>query len=722
MLLAIVFAHVWGVLELVALASLTRTIRARTALAALGAGLYTCSLTAILLQTGWTQLVARLASKYLFEIVQIASYTLDPFIEEFVKVLPLIVLIWMIPSVRRQWSTADCVVIGAASGAGFGLAENLFRFSGEVNKCYPVNGGWEVVKVMSVSQPTVPSLTTSLTSWLPAGVAGGNPFSSGLSPDHFNVHLEWSALAGLAVALIFLTRSNLSRVAGVILWLYVGADHAANNLTLSGRTVTLSVLAAPLNSLRGVLCLMPAVALVVAWWLDRTRQQAARAPELALATERHSTSRIFGVLQSALARPPRSILWVENLILTRRAYATNSCSQPDSAKEVQQAVIILRDRTDRLTDGLKPLAPEAHHGGAGKDRSFFRQPQFFVWLLLMLPSVAWFVVGGFPQTVWLQSALKTPAGWIVVRTFSFLSLAWMGTQLILAARRSSRVPRGALGEVAAASTLRLVAGAGAFVFGVYSLVLALTAGAADSRVLTNFHVLEAVASAQVIGTLLTATAAVGLFPPVVPTMGAVPSSSGDMSQETQVPEPLRPEGELSMVKTVDEDAGILRPTDGPVTVEAVFDGLGNQVFPTPDDYSDIPQRLLHVALDSWGMAADQVGGLVEAIDKGADGITGSLDMADAYYDGEPAKLIQAALDTSIGMAAPEATPLLIAKGGLEIGARLAGMTPQQIDAVEAQATQDALNSLAMVPGVDAANTTFDALENLFFGQSSSGGQ
>lgn len=571
MLLAMAFAHIWGVLELVALASLTRTIRARTALAALAAGLYTCSLTAILLQFAWTRLAARLASKPLYEIVSVASYTLDPFIEELVKVMPLIVLIWMIPAVRRQWSTADCVLIGASSGAGFGLAENLFRYSGAVNQSASVNGGWEVVaNVFSISQPTIPSFTTSLTSWLPSGAAGGTTLSSAMSPDHFNLHLEWSALAGLAVALIFLGRSNPGRAAGAMLWLYVGADHAANNFTLSGQTGMLSILAVPFNWLRGVLWLMPAAALVIAWWLDRPRQHGSRSPELALAGECQTPSRILGGLHSALARPPRSILWVENLIRLRRAYATNSSNQPNSTKGLQEEVIVLRDRIDRLIAELHAPA-ETNQGSGQADCSFFLRPQFFVWLVLMLPSVSWFVVGGFPQTVWLQSALKTPPTWIVVRALSFLALAWMGGQLVLDARRWPRVGAASLGEIPAASTLRLVGGAGAFLFGSYAFVLAVTAGAPDSRVLTNFHVLEAVASSQVIGTLLTTSVAVGLFPPVSPALGPLPSSSGDMSQE---PELVTPQGEIARAESTSENRDSALLTGGKLINDALQTGFG----------------------------------------------------------------------------------------------------------------------------------------------------
>jgi RsiW-degrading membrane proteinase PrsW (M82 family) len=596
MMIAMVFAHVWGILELAVLASLTRTIRVRTALAALAAGLYACPLIAILLQTSWTRLAARLTGKYLFEIVGAASYTLDPFIEEFVKVLPLLILIWMIPSVRRQWSTADCVLIGAASGAGFGMAENLFRLSGAMDRVTPVSGGWEIIQVFSVSSPTVPSLTASLTSWLPAGIAGGNVFSSALTPDHFNVHLEWSALAGLAVALIFLVRSKLSRISGIALWLYVGADHAANNLTLSGQTGMLSSLAAPLNSLRHILCLMPAGALLIAWLLDRHRQQASQAPEFALASELSTTSRVSGILRSAMSRPPRSTLWVGSFVRMRRAFASDSACQPERAKTLRQVVLNLRDRIDRLVSGLEPSVA-VDRTKLRSAYSIIRQPKVVMWLLLILPSVAWLVTGGFSQASWLQSAIKTSLGWTLVRVTSVFGLTWMGFQLLRGRRTLSHVRATLFADGAAGASLHLASGGGAFLLGIYTLILAITAGP-SGRLISNFHVLEAVASAQLIGTQLAALAALAFFPPVVSSSGPLttsaesktpspkPDSSSDLSQEVSDPGLLRPQGALSLERIFNEQADtapqrpigditpVSQPSEATDAAGIVSDGLG----------------------------------------------------------------------------------------------------------------------------------------------------
>src|ERR1700681_800579 len=123
MILAIAFAHVWGVIQLIVLGSLSRTIRVRTVLAALTVGLYAIGPLTVFLQLGRVHLAASLLGTPVAQIQSIASYTVDPFLEEALKLLPLAMLLLLIPTARRQWSVTDCVLIAAATGSGYGLAE-----------------------------------------------------------------------------------------------------------------------------------------------------------------------------------------------------------------------------------------------------------------------------------------------------------------------------------------------------------------------------------------------------------------------------------------------------------------------------------------------------------------------------------------------------------------------------------------------------------------------
>ena len=506
MILAMVFAHIWGVLELVILGTLARTVRVRTVLIAIAVGLYFCAPLAIGLQVAWTRPVAHLPGEHLGAVVRVASYTLDPFIEELVKVLPLALMILLIPNVRRQLSMTDCVLIGAAAGSGFGLAENLFRYSGDVYRTFSVSGGWEIRG--GFYAPTVPSLMTTISSWLPNGVAFVDVIS-GAVESPYNVHLVASALGGLAVALVLLRRGR-ARLAGFALSLYVGAGHAVGNWIIAGQPGGLSsAFAAPFTLLSHLNWLMPVAALGVAWWLDRSRQQGAAAPDLALAVERRSKCRLLGTLKAAVAKPPASIRWIDGLTRLRRAYAAAATIKHEGAQSLRREIIALRDRIDRILIGLEPRPLSQRRDGRGA----WTSRKVIIWLVLMAPSILWFVLGGYPQTAWLQTALKTTPGWIAVRVLSLGGLVWIGTQLVTSWRGWSQLRRALVADLAAASTLGVLSGTGALLFGFYTFVLSIMGGRPDSHVLNNFHVLEAVGAALLIGALLMGVAAIAFFPP-----------------------------------------------------------------------------------------------------------------------------------------------------------------------------------------------------------------
>src|SRR3954462_7607067 len=167
MILAIVFAQVWGVIQLIVLGTLARTVRVRTVLAAMAVGLYAIGPLTVILQLSWIRVAAMIVGKSVSDMTGVASYTVDPFIEEALKLLPL-VLLMLIPTVRRQWSLTDCVLIAAAVGSGYGLAEHLYRYASTPGIAQGVSGGWAIP--FRNLTPMVPGIFNSLTSWLPPGV------------------------------------------------------------------------------------------------------------------------------------------------------------------------------------------------------------------------------------------------------------------------------------------------------------------------------------------------------------------------------------------------------------------------------------------------------------------------------------------------------------------------------------------------------------------------
>jgi uncharacterized membrane protein len=124
---AMVFAACWGVVQLAVLGSAARSVRAGTLLLAVGAGVYGCGVLAVIVEYAWTHLRANATGVPVYEVVATASYTVDPFVEEIAKVVPLLLLAWGARA-RLQRGLTDYLLLGAATGAGFGLAEAVMRF------------------------------------------------------------------------------------------------------------------------------------------------------------------------------------------------------------------------------------------------------------------------------------------------------------------------------------------------------------------------------------------------------------------------------------------------------------------------------------------------------------------------------------------------------------------------------------------------------------------
>jgi hypothetical protein len=81
--------------------------------------------------------------------------------------------------------------------------------------------------------------------WLPAGV-GSSGLLGGTPADTINIHLVWSSVAGLGLALLLQGRHARSRLAGALLVAFAGGDHAVYNMQLAPPMV--QALATPLGT------------------------------------------------------------------------------------------------------------------------------------------------------------------------------------------------------------------------------------------------------------------------------------------------------------------------------------------------------------------------------------------------------------------------------------------------------------------------------------------
>ena len=80
MIIAIVFASLWSVMQLTVLGSMARTVRVRTVITALLVGLYACALLAVLLQAAFSRPAAWLSGMNYFLFRDMATHSVDPFI------------------------------------------------------------------------------------------------------------------------------------------------------------------------------------------------------------------------------------------------------------------------------------------------------------------------------------------------------------------------------------------------------------------------------------------------------------------------------------------------------------------------------------------------------------------------------------------------------------------------------------------------------------------
>jgi hypothetical protein len=153
-------------------------------------------------------------------VITSGSYLLDPLVEEIAKPLPLVVLM-LVPRVRKSLTRTDIVVLCTALGSGFGFVEAALTVASNASDASWNAGHWHAL--FNIMDLAVPGPITTITSWLPAGFMIG-----GQVP--LNFHLAWSSLAGLGLAIGI--RPAKMRWAGLLLIAFVSLDHATSNATI----------------------------------------------------------------------------------------------------------------------------------------------------------------------------------------------------------------------------------------------------------------------------------------------------------------------------------------------------------------------------------------------------------------------------------------------------------------------------------------------------------
>ena len=361
---------------------------------------------AVLLQLAWTRAFAALTGTSVYDVVATAAWTVDPVIEEVVKVLPVVLLAWRWRRTHRQLGLTDHLLAGAALGVGFELFEAALRFSTLGSFAMSVDGGYAVRASLS-GVVVVPSLWTSLTTWQPVPAAFEDFFSTGGDSVQ---HLVWTALAAVGVGWFVRRRDALAvarrRRAGrrvprpheLQLAGHRGRRRVAQRRARVGRWSAARRPGAPAGRRRR----------------GRPPAPRARASHPAGGAAPGRGRRPAWTLGPLLARARQGAPWSSyvtwRFVLARRAalFAESAGLAPPrlvDAVAADKERLITATAWDAVGRRLRRRPSLAT----------LRSWQSVVWVLAVLPAVVYLVVGAFPATAGVQEAMRGTVGlWLLV--------------------------------------------------------------------------------------------------------------------------------------------------------------------------------------------------------------------------------------------------------------------------------------------------------------------
>jgi hypothetical protein len=531
LIVALVATAVIGVAQLHVLGSLSRSIRFRVAVAAIGAGAYGAGALSLGLEVAYTRVLAWLTGGLLTEVVEKASYTVDPVIEEVVKIAPLMAAGWLLQA-RRKWGLTDHLIVGAASGAGFGVMEALARFGTTSSGATRLPQGW--LFPTSLAPPFVPSIPLALRSWLPAPISQ-EPLGVPDSPDVFK-HLVWSALAGLGVGLWYRAPRRW-RWAGPALVLLVAGDHAALNYQaatsgLDDGSAIGNTLAWPFTIAEGLLGWWPVLALVVAVTSDRRAVLTALGdhPRLRMmAGTRRRQTEVVCLTGYGLMRPPWTVAVVHRYVLVRRSAAyAHTADWVAGAESVEQATriraLMARAATREAWRGIRParslLAEIRATAGSRPFRFSLRVlVPLVIWTGLAAPVLLFYRATEDGRLLGLQGEFLSGAAYTLTKVALFVGLAWTAWRIYRMLQAFGLARRLAFVDDAARLWFTLCTTVGSTGLGLV-MARAVAGGAeGDDRVISNNHFLDSWASLFLVAGILLIVAAVVLSLVIAPAVG-----------------------------------------------------------------------------------------------------------------------------------------------------------------------------------------------------------
>jgi RsiW-degrading membrane proteinase PrsW (M82 family) len=415
MVLLMLAATIYGVVQMLVLAWPTRTVRLPTALLGIAVGVYACGALALALELASAHTLVATSDISLSEAIRRASYTVDPVIEELVKIVPLL-LVGMNVRSRLQYGLADYVVLGAGLGAGFGLLEAVARFGMKADQAVPLAGGGWILP--NLTPPYIPGIKQVLSTAFPAPVgtldiADLTKLVTGLSPGT-SIHLAWTALAGIGVGLMMRGR-RWARLLGLLPISIACCLHTAHNYVAVKPQAAVSPFASAVES---QLWLVPLITLAIAMAIDLKTLRWAKAvvPGVLLAGEGPGISALF---RFSVTAPPWTSWIVLRFVPVRRSlWYFAARSTPTAVEPMRQVVSGLA--AEMTVAGHKqawlglPIRELLLAAGRWKRRLV----QIFVAVALAVPALLVVVIGSFPSHAGLQKSLTIGHGAVVMFGFA----------------------------------------------------------------------------------------------------------------------------------------------------------------------------------------------------------------------------------------------------------------------------------------------------------------
>lgn|GEM_PF-2310093 len=512
-----------SVIQLAVVGSWGRSVRLITLVQAVSIGFMVCGPVTILLEWLVTRAVAALGPWEMSVVVSTAAWTYNPFIEEIVKIVPLVVLALWASRSYRQLGWTDHLLVGGGLGVGFTLCEAALRYaklgSGLLGSVSSVGEGYSVVSSLFGSV-VVPSVTTSLTTWLPDPVRITSILSSyqnGSGIGTGNGHLLWTALAAIGVAWMF-RRQDRKRWLGLLPLVMVSLDHAIHNAGVSSQAaakgVAESFLGVTLDVTFGILSGLFVIILLALVAADRVGLAKARSqyPGLLLPGEPQNGLNPAPMLKAGMIAPPWSVLSAWGCVLERRA-ALNALGRgapPEYGDASAESIgkLMQANNRGRWQEAVRVLLKCINLRA-------LRSWKTAVWVLAMAPAFMYLVVGAFPATQKLQRAMEGSVGTALILIGAIAGGVLIAAQIPGLIRGLRGLCEPILHENRIRPSGQLLITVSSLTVSAGLLIGLMRAGDATQGVIKNSHILEALTSAEFLSLLaLTALMVLPLFFPM----------------------------------------------------------------------------------------------------------------------------------------------------------------------------------------------------------------